>query len=206
MQLVSAVTINVTQFFREAPHFELLRDEVIGARNPAQPLRIWSAGCSTGEEAWSIAMTLAAAGLETGEAAVLGTDINRGVLARAATACYRTSELRPVPALLRRRFIAPVPGGGQIARTLQERVGFRPLNLIADWPFRAMFDAIFCRNVAIYFDAATQARLWTRLLGVLRPGGWLFLGHAERLPESLLAQVRYLGRTAYVKHPAAATP
>lgn len=200
-RLISAMTTNVTQFFRESYHFEALaRDLVPGWRQAGGMRSIWSAGCATGQEAYSIAMTLREAGLGRDRVRVLATDIDHVVLGRAAAGTYAPSEVASVPPELLGRHFLRVDGGWQACPDLKDLVTFRALNLVGRWPFTGRFDAIFCRNVAIYFDAPTQEHLWRRMTEALRPGGRLFVGHSERLPEGLLASgISYLGRTMYAR-------
>lgn len=199
--LIAAMTTNVTRFFREPHHFDALARDLVPLWATAPGTRsIWSAGCSTGQEPYSIAMILREAGLEQGAVRILATDVDRVVLGLAASGRYGPRDIAGLPAdLLARHFLA-VEGGWQAAPDLRRLVTFRALNLVGPWPFRGGFDAIFCRNVAIYFDLPTRARLWRRILGALRPGGRLFVGHSERLPEGLLGgAVSYLGQTMYLK-------
>lgn len=199
MELVWAMTTNVTQFFREAHHFETLRALAASHAGRATPLRIWSAACSTGQEPYSIAMTLAEAGLRTPAARILATDIDRKSLARAAEGRFAAAALEGLDPGLRRRYFVSDGSGEQVVDPIRQMIAFRPLNLNGSWPFQTRFDAIFCRNVAIYFDAATQVTLWSRLIDRLVPGGWLFVGHSERLPDALLGRVTYAGQTSYQK-------
>lgn len=205
-ELISAMTTNVTHFFREGYHFDALAREVVPVWTREGGLRsLWSAGCASGEEAYSIAMTLRDAGLGRDRVRVLATDIDRAVLARAAIGIYPQKSVASIaPEVLDRHFHA-VEGGWRPCPALRRLVTFRALNLVERWPFPGGFDAIFCRNVAIYFDVETQHRLWRRMVSALKPGGRLFIGHSERLPEELLGrELSYLGRTMYAKSAAAA--
>lgn len=199
--LISAMTTNVTHFYRESHHFDALGNELAPLWKARPGLRsVWSAGCSTGQEPYSIAMTLCDAGLTRGSVRVLATDIDRTVLSRAAAGRYAAREVASIgPALLERHF-EPIDGGWQAGAALRGMVSFRLLNLNDRWPFDGRLDAIFCRNVAIYFDAPTQVRLWGRLLAALQPGGRLFLGHSERLPDAFTRSgIIRLGPTMYAK-------
>lgn len=200
-RLISAMTTNVTQFFREASHFEALAQDLVPRwAAEAGQRSVWSAGCATGQEAWSIAITLREAGLGRDRVRVLATDIDRAVLGRAAAGFYAGKEVAGLPYDQLRRHFQPVAGGWRADPSLRQMVTFRALNLIGEWPFSGGFDAIFCRNVAIYFDPPTQQRLWRRMIHALRPGGRLFIGHSERLPDSLLAGgISHLGRTMYAR-------
>ena len=198
-EFTNAVTTNLTSFFREPHHFELLRLRAQQHRErERRPLRIWSAACSTGEEAWSIAMTLREAGCP-GD--VLATDIDTNVLETGDAGVYpaeRTDALPPER--LRAHFLRGTgenDGWVNIRPELRGMVKFRQLNLQAQpWPAMDAFDVIFCRNVAIYFDRDAQRQLLTRFAQLLRPGGLLAVGHAESFPASNRA-FRACGRTAY---------
>lgn len=186
VELINALTTNLTAFFREAHHFDDLREHVIAPRLAARApkLRIWSAGCSTGEEPYSIQMTLMAAGAldRPWDYRLLATDLDSQVLARAEAGIYAADRLGGVPANLRERAFRPRPDGSvEVQAALKAQVRFRRLNLLEPWPFRGPFDAIFCRNVLIYFDAETKAGLVDRFAEMLAPDGTLYLGHSESL-------------------------
>ena len=205
--MINAITTNLTKFFREAHHFEHLKAQVF---EPAvagseigngRKLRLWSAGCSSGEEAYSIAMTMAQtiAYFERWDARILATDLDTNMLNEGASAVYSAERLENVPEDLRRRFISPVRDGGedgQIGEALRRLVTFKHLNLLGPWPLRQPYDAIFCRNVVIYFDGETKIRLVRRLVQQLKIGGFLYLGHSESLMAPSDA-IRLVGRTTY---------
>ncbi|MGE5477165.1 MAG: CheR family methyltransferase [Bacteroidales bacterium] len=188
--LVNAITTNITNFFREPHHFEFLKNSVLAPRlleRPRRPrIRIWSAGCSSGEEPYSIAMTMADV-LKSGEgwdALILATDIDTNVLRRAEAGIYPAEALKHIPETYRKRFIRRVAGDSdkvQMADELRTMIRFRRLNLHDKWPMKGTFDVIFCRNVAIYFDKPTQRKLFNRYADYLNIGGMLYLGHAESL-------------------------
>jgi chemotaxis protein methyltransferase CheR len=194
LRFVNAVTTNETAFFREQPHFTHLASEwlparrAVAAKSGDRRIRAWSTACSTGEEPYSIAMTLLA-GLETPGAwdvRILASDIDTDVLGRAATGIYPTEATAPVPLPVLRHYFLRGTGGQhgmvRVRREVRALVTFRRINLLDDgWPIRARFDLIFCRNVLMYFDRPTQARLLGRLEHLLAPGGLLALGHAENL-------------------------
>lgn len=194
----NALTTNLTGFFREPHHFEHFEREV--RRAPAdrsRRLRIWSAGCSTGEEAFSLAMVLHANAdaLAGRDRRILGSDVDTDVIAAAGRGAYSADRLKTLPA----RFRGPaflVPGEGAIAEPVRKLVVFRTLNLVGPWPFKGAFDAIFCRNVLIYLVPELRARTIDRFVALLRPGGLLYLGHSESILAShpmLVAE----GRTIY---------
>ncbi|MEC7760578.1 MAG: protein-glutamate O-methyltransferase [Pseudomonadota bacterium] len=190
-QLISALTTNVSHFFREGHHFDVLANEVAPAlKSKAQnglPTRVWSAGCANGQEPYSIAMVLSQNGLSPDVGLrILATDIDPTVVAFAKKGRYPDHMLGGLSPEYRAKFLAPVDGEQfQVAETLQTYVTFRVLNLLKPWPMSGQFDAVFCRNVVIYFDKETQAALWVRFAEKINPGGWLFLGHSERIsPEA----------------------
>ncbi len=197
-RMIAALTTNVTRFFREPHHFEHLKTRVLpplleGARRGAR-VRLWSAGCSSGEEPYSIALAILSIDAQAAsrDVRVLATDINPDVLDTGREGLYSTDALAPAPAELLHRWFTPELGeddDGQLWRAseqLRALVAFRELNLTGDWPMRGAFQAIFCRNVVIYFDETVQRRVWDRFSGVLEPGGRLYIGHSERLidPQS----------------------
>ncbi len=203
--LVNAITTNITQFFREPHHFDHLRDQVLAPRlaeRPRRPrVRIWSAGCSSGEEPYSIAMVMADVfGSGNGwDALVLATDIDTNMLSRAAAGVYAAEAVDSVPPELRRRFVERTlgdPSKVRISDDVKRLIRFKHLNLHHPWPMKGGFDAIFCRNVAIYFDKPTQRGLFNRYADALLPGGVLYLGHAESL-IGVTDRFEVSGKTAY---------
>jgi chemotaxis protein methyltransferase CheR len=191
--LINCVTTNKTEFFREAHHFEFLRTHVLPAaearaeRTGRRRLRIWSAGCSTGEEPYSLALTL----LEWLEdrpgwdVRILASDIDTNVLDAAARGQYPAERLEEVPSLWRRRWFRERPdrpGWLQADEALRARIAFRRINLNEEpWAIRTTFDVILCRNVIIYFNRATQTSLLGRFARLLEPDGHLIIGHSESL-------------------------
>jgi chemotaxis protein methyltransferase CheR len=189
--LIDVISTNHTFFFREAVHFEFLRKHVVPemrARARAECWRrfyVWSAACSSGEEPYSIAMTLAEC-LPQWEWNIEGTDISRVVLEQAEAGIYTQDAVAQVPReVLRKHFqrgFGPQEGKYRVKAALRQRVSFQQLNLLErDPPFEDRFQAIFCRNVMIYFDRSTQEELIARLTRRLVPGGYLFVGHSESL-------------------------
>lgn len=198
--LISALTTNFTHFFREAHHFDFLR-EVVFAEQPFQvtPLRIWSAGCSSGQEPYSVAICARQAGRRV---EVTATDIDLAILAQAEQALYRETEVAGMaPELLQAGF-AKVGESWEVRRPVREMVRFQQMNLHAPWQFDRPFDVIFCRNVIIYFDLEAQMRLWDKFCRQLRPGGWLMIGHSERIPDQIRDRLRPVRHTIYQYHPA----
>jgi chemotaxis protein methyltransferase CheR len=194
-RLINCITTNKTSFFREPYHFEMLRDQVVPeiqqrvARAGERKIRIWSAGCSTGEEPYSIAFTLRqalGAAWPSWDVRILASDIDTDVLATAEEGLYPEESAASVPPELRQRFF--MRGVGQSKGLLRIRpelrtvVTFRRINFVdSAWPIRARFDAVFCRNVIIYFDKQMQRNLIERFTAHLKPHGYLFAGHSENL-------------------------
>lgn len=203
--LISALTTNTTHFFREPYHFDFLKNDVmpelISRARAGDRIRIWSAACSSGEETYSIALSLLEAFPEARkfDIKILGTDIDRRVLALAEAGCYSGATLRAMPeSLLQQGFdVGPEPSQWLVKPEVRGLVAFRYLNLIDVWPFRGRFDVIFCRNVAIYMEQSTQEQIWRGFGEVMLPGGYLFIGHSERLPPSLHQQFSLVGKTVY---------
>jgi len=193
-EMINAVTTHKTSFFREGHHFDCLRERLLlparsaAAQGRRAPIRIWSAGCSSGEEPYSIAITIATTleRLPTWDVKILGTDIDTEVLERARTGIYPRESVSDLPIdVLRQNFLegkGRCAGQVQVKPQISGMVRFRRLNLIAGaWGFRGKFDAIFCRNVMIYFDREVQRGILEQFAKYLKPGGLLFAGHAENL-------------------------
>ena len=185
--MMAALTTNVTRFFREPHHFDHLRDHtlppLLDEARAGGRVRIWSAGCSSGEEPYSLALTLLAALPEIGDldVRILATDIDPVIIKRARAGVYDKEAVAAIPPAMRRwleRAEGDQWGMGQAVRRL---VSFNELNLMGPWPMKGRFQAIFCRNVAIYFDDPTQERLWGRFADALVPRGRLYIGHSERV-------------------------
>jgi chemotaxis protein methyltransferase CheR len=206
--LINALTTNVTSFFRENHHFEALASymipEALKRNQQTRRLRIWSAGCSTGEEPYCIAMVMSEV-LPAGErwdAKILATDIDSDVIASAQQGIYSAERLQAVPeARLRRCFrrgIGANAGQAIVQPDIARFVTFRTLNLQQNWPMSGPFDMIFCRNVMIYFDQPTRERLVARFAGLLVPNGYLCLGHSESIHAGT-APFQLVGKTIYRK-------
>jgi chemotaxis protein methyltransferase CheR len=212
-EMVAALTTNVTRFFREPHHFEHLKTRVLPglieqARRGA-PVRIWSSACSTGPEPYSIALTLLSSFPEAArhDVKILATDIDPNVLAVAQAGRYDAPALEPVPAEPRRRWFQPVkdaPGMFEAAPELRGLISFRKMNLIGQWPMKGKFQIVFCRNVVIYFDAPTQARIWSRIAPLLGPEAYLYIGHSERVSGPAEALLKSDGITIYRRVPGGA--
>ncbi len=191
-ELINCITTNKTEFFRENHHFEFFKDHVIpeararAATGDAKQLRIWSAACSTGEEPYSIAITiLEHLGADRDwDVKILASDVDTKVLATAEAGVFGADRFEQVPEPLRRRyFLRRKDDGALMAKdVLKSMIRFRRINFIdPGWPIRTSFDVIFCRNVIIYFNHDTQERLFERLVRYLKPTGYLMVGHSENL-------------------------
>ncbi len=205
--MISSLTTNISSFFRESHHFEILADKVLpkllSYARAGGRVRIWSAGCSTGQEPYSIAMTICsvAPDVEALDIKILATDIDENVLNTARVGTYSEKELANIDSNYRNNFFSKTQNGSgtdfQVTNQIRNLVFFRELNLLRNWPMKGFFDVIFCRNVVIYFDEGTQLSLWPRFESVTAPGGWLFVGHSERLPEKLDTHFQNVGPTTY---------
>jgi chemotaxis protein methyltransferase CheR len=211
-ELASAISTNVTAFFREMHHYDLLVDELLPhwleAKRSGGKLRIWSAGCSTGEEPYALAMVLAEALERSGsnvDARILATDLSPQALEVARRGEYPLDRLGGVSEARRNRWFLRGEGAFEglacIHPRLRELVSIQPLNLLHEWPMRGPFDAIFCRNVVIYFDKPTKQKLFERYAGLLEQGSYLFLGHSESM-YGLSDAFDLVGRTVYRKNAA----
>jgi chemotaxis protein methyltransferase CheR len=201
-EFVNALTTNLTSFFREQHHFPVLSEFAANhARENGSPLKVWCSAASTGEEPYSIAMTLAEAGQNN--ATVISTDIDTNVLDTARRGVYKFDNVKALqPAQLRRWFLkgrAGNEGWIKVRPELARMCRFEPLNLLAgDWAVKGPFDVIFCRNVMIYFDKPTQYRIIERFAEVVRPGGLLFAGHSENFSDAR-THFTLRGKTVYVR-------
>lgn len=203
--LINAITTNLTAFFREQHHFDYLRQrllpELIAKKADQRRLRIWSAGCSTGEEPYSIAISLAEEKKLAGwDMKILATDLDANVIAHGDTGIYSLERVEGLTEACRRRWFQRGRGDNaglvRVKPELREMVSFKRLNLLHEWPMRGPFDLIFCRNVVIYFDKPTQAALFDRYADILVPDGRLFIGHSESL-HNVSDRFASLGHTVY---------
>ena len=206
--MISALTTNVSHFFREAQHFDMLSDRFLPLFRErlatGQRIRIWSAGCSNGQEPYSIAMHLLKRepALARGDFRILGTDIDPKVVAHACKGTYAAQQLRGIAVEDLEKFTTQADEADAhrtMNDVLRSIVSFHELNLFSHWPMQFAFDAIFCRNVVIYFDQTTQERLWPRFSRALAPGGLFFLGHSERITDPGAYGFKTVGPTAYCK-------
>lgn len=202
---VNALTTNLTYFYRENHHFQILAAYLkrLAAERPGQTLQLWCAAASTGEEAWTLAITAAEVfGTLAPPVRILATDLDTHVLATARQAVYRRDQLAKVPDQQARRYFTEEAEGLYAVRPeLRALVNFRQLNLLDPaWPVRGPLDAVFCRNVLIYFDRPTQLRVVERMAGLMPAGALLFVGHSESFSQG---QQRFVlqGRTVYARQP-----
>ena len=203
-KFISSLTTNVTSFFRENHHFALLTETILPSLIAEdRRINIWSAGCSSGQEPYSIAMTIHD---HTPWLApmvrIVASDIDTNILEKAKSAIYKPSEMTGVRPDQRAKYFQPArspatPGDMQVNASLTSMIEFRQVNLNAHWPVTQQYDVIFFRNVAIYFDADTQRSLWRKFHSALRPGGWMLIGHSERVPTDQHDILCPSGITAY---------
>jgi len=189
-ELANAITTNHTFFWRESAHFELLRGRIMdenkrrGERAPRPSLRLWCAAASTGQEPYTLAAAVRlalGADAKRWDVGILGTDLSARALEQAKVGVYTEAEVEPLPAEWRRTMFEPAHGELRVKDDLRADVTLRRMNLLAPFRFRQAFDAIYCRNVMIYFDEDTRADLTRRMVEVLRPGGYLVVGLSESL-------------------------
>ena len=205
-QMICALTTNVTKFFREPHHFEHLKTQVLppllDAAKRGGRVRIWSAACSDGQEPYSIAVTILSLMPDAynHDIKVLATDIDTKMLAKGREGVYDANAVSQVPTELRNRYFVKTEGR-MFGATDEVRslISFKELNLIGQWPLKGPFNAIFCRNVVIYFEEQTQAKIWSRFLPLIAPKGFLYIGHSERITGPATANFGNAGITTYQK-------
>jgi chemotaxis protein methyltransferase CheR len=202
-QMIVALTTNVTRFFREQHHFDHLKAEVLppllAAARTGAPVRIWSAGCSNGQEPYSIALAILSLMPDAPDhdVRVLATDIDVNMLAQGQEGLYGAAAMGPVPGELRARWFSREGEAWRASDALTRLVVFNELNLMGAWPMKRRFDAIFCRNVVIYFDDETQSRVFDRFLSVMTPTARLYIGHSERILGPAAERLETDGPTVY---------
>jgi len=207
-EMIAALTTNVTRFFREPHHFEHLKTAILppliaNAKNGGK-IRIWSAACSSGQEPYSIGLTILSLLPDAPryDIKILATDIDPNMVAAGTAGAYEPGAIAGVPPALCQRWFTPVKESPSTLRAnddLRSLVTFKKLNLIGDWPMKGMFDAIFCRNVVIYFENDTQAKIWSRMVPLLSPKGALYIGHSERVSGPAERDLISDGITTYRK-------
>jgi chemotaxis protein methyltransferase CheR len=208
LTLVDQISTNHTYFFREKEHFDFLMSDVLPGitgkqKNGMKKVRIWSAGCSSGEEPYTLAIILKEyldvnlLNLDTG---ILATDISVSVLETAAEGIYPTDKISQVPPLYRQRYFSPLKDGNwAVKQCLKDMVLFRRLNLMSrEFQFKGLFQVIFCRNVMIYFDKATQQGLIEKFYRYTEPGGYLLIGHSETINRGT-GLYKYIKPSVYQK-------
>lgn len=203
---LSSMTTNVTQFYREDHHFDFLKKDYVKKlevlAKAGEKVRIWSAGCSAGQEVYTLAFTLLESfpNASKYDVKILGTDIDSAILEKATNATYPLSQISQIPTTIQKRFISRNEDSVfSINPEVKEIVSFAQLNLIDKWPLKCQFDLIMCRNVAIYFDQNTQERLWRRFSDHLKKDAYLIVGHSERISGSATQFIRPAGITTYQK-------
>ncbi len=208
VELTNAITTNLTSFFREPHHFEFMSDVflpyIYKQKKVEKTLRIWSAGCSTGEEPYSIAMTLKenVPPIKNWDIKVLATDLDTNVVQKAKSGVYADERIVGMkPERIKKWFTSGAgtqAGNVKVSPKLQDYITFKQLNLMDQWPMNGKFDLIFCRNVVIYFDKPTQKILFDRYADLLTPTGYLIVGHSETLFK-VTDRFKLLGKTIYQK-------
>jgi len=205
VHFVNALTTNLTAFFRENHHFEFLAKTLLPnlfAKKESKRVRIWSAGCSTGEEPYSLAIVLHENMPRTGDwdIKILATDLDSNVVAKAAGGIYEENRLNGVSEQRMKRFFIKNRNTNQVKLKpeVRELITFKQLNLMHEWPMKGPFDFIFCRNVVIYFNKDTQKTLFKRFADLTVDKGYLFIGHSESLFK-VSTQYQLIGNTIYQK-------
>ncbi|MBG1233215.1 CheR family methyltransferase [Aestuariivirga litoralis] len=204
-QMAEALTTNVTKFFREDHHFTHLKNKILASlvarAKEGGRVRIWSAGCSSGQEPYSIALQILQAlpDARAHNVRILATDFNTKVLSIAKRGCYPLEELSGIPADMRNAWTEKHSEHFEIDDAAKNMIEYRPLNLMESWPMKGPFDAIFCRNVMIYFTQDIQAKLWSRMVALLPTNAVLYIGHSERISGDATKLLALDGITTYRK-------
>ncbi len=203
--LINAITTNLTRFFREDHHFNHIRDSLIPelVKSKQQRIRMWSAACASGPEPYSLAMTVydALPSAERYNLKLLATDLDTTMLETASKGEYDTAIHKDIPVALRNKYTSITPDCRNtftINKNIRNLISFNRLNLMKEWPFNGGFDAIFCRNVLIYFNNEDKKRITNQLIEKLRTGGYLYMGHAESIMNAP-ANIKNVGPTTYQK-------
>lgn len=204
--MISSLTTNTTRFFREPYHFDILARDLLPdlqtRAKSGERIRLWSAGCSSGEEPFSLAATMLYhwPDIANYDVRILATDICGPALRVAQVGEYPRDRLEGVPPPIRELMLSDTPMSSKtvtMPRALQDMISVRYLNFMEPWPTRGAFQAIFCRNVAIYMDDKVQLTVWSGLIDLLDKRGLLFIGHSERLPPSQSCRVKLIDRTTF---------
>ncbi|WP_419779487.1 CheR family methyltransferase [Maridesulfovibrio sp.] len=205
-QLIDVVTTNTTDFFREPKHFELMLSTVLPdlCQRNSRPIKVWSAGCSSGEEPYTLCMVLHefTERNKNFKYSLMATDISTDILRKAMNAVYPMSKVDVVPMALKKKYLLKSKDKAKplvrVKPELRKKVDFRRLNFMEPFPFKDHKDIIFCRNVVIYFDRATQYTLFKKFCATLSKGGYLFIGHSESI-SGMELPVRQIAPTVYQK-------
>ncbi len=207
-EFMNAITTNLTSFFRESHHFDYVAQsavpELMKQNGVGKKIRVWSAGCSTGEEPYSIAITLmeAVPNIESWDVRILATDLDSNVLTKAQAGVYPVERVESLSRTRLRRWFNKGKGENaglvRVCDDIKSLISFKQLNLMHEWPFRGPFDVLFCRNVVIYFEKSTQRDLFSRYANILQDRGLLFIGHSETLFK-VSDRFKPLGKTIYRK-------
>lgn len=205
IEFTNALTTNLTAFFREPHHFEYLAKTVVPlllSKRNNRRLRIWSAGCSTGEEPYTLAMVLMESIQNIGswDVKILATDLDSNVVAKGKSGIYSADRITGITKSRQSKWFRHDKASGQVMvnDALKDIITFKQLNLLHQWPMNGPFDIIFCRNVIIYFNKDTQGKLFDRYASILAPDGYLFVGHSETL-HKVTDRFRLLGKTIYAR-------
>jgi chemotaxis protein methyltransferase CheR len=202
--MIDMITTNKTSFFRESEHFDFFIESILPEIKELRRIRFWIAACSSGEEAFSLAITLKEAlpNADSRDIKILATDISLRMLEKARKAVYNKEMVRDMPpSVLQKYFIrlgSEDTSDYQLKQSIREMVKIARLNLMDTWPMKGLFQVIFCRNVMIYFDRTTQQNLVNRFWDFLEPGGYLFVGHSEGL-SAISHRFRYVRPAVYRK-------
>lgn len=205
LEFTNAITTNLTSFFREKHHFDYLADTVLPElrkKNVNKKIRIWSAGCSSGEEPYTLAITIKENIPANWDVKILATDLDTNMVARGKSGVYEESRLTGLSKSQLKKWVRRGRGNQQgmvrMSDSLREMITFKQLNLMHEWPLKGPFDVIFCRNVVIYFDKDTQRVLFDRYANLLDQEAHLFIGHSESL-HNVTNRFKLLGKTIYQK-------
>lgn len=199
-ELIYVLTTNVSHFYREPHHYDYIRENLLSKPNPTG-LRFWSAGCSNGQEPYTLALEILSniPNAASKDILILATDIDPNVLAKAKSGLYSENEIEGVPANMRSKLFDKTGGQYQVRKEVSDLIRFKSLNLNREWPMKGQFDVILCRNVVIYFNDETQHALWPRFASKLVDGGILMLGHSERIHPIEGTGFENIGVTTYRK-------
>lgn len=209
VEFTNSITTNLTSFFREKHHFDFLNNTalkyLLKERQQERRIRIWSAGCSTGEEPYSLAMTVleTVPNIDNWDIKILATDIDTNVLNHASEGVYDLKRIEGIDNTRKRKWFLKSKDDDRnekvrVNPSLRELITFKQLNLMGDWPMKGQFDILFCRNVVIYFNKDTQRVLFDRYANILKDDGYMFIGHSESLYK-VTDKFNLIGNTIHQK-------